>query len=158
MRDGNPLFIPETGGEATNCLRAFVDYNAIGFSPFGISGEGGGGPRQNDGLAQTYNVLQYIAPDVLACQAKGTIVRLPAGQTQQEVKLGNYTLTVNYLGGAIGGGGGGGRGGRGGAVQRRRPRNRLPVNRRRPPCRRTCSPGRWCSCRGPTSMSSSARA
>ncbi len=101
-RDGNPLFIPETSASGLNCLRAFVDYNAIGFSPFGISGEGR--PGQNDDLAQTYNVLQYIAPEVLECQAKGTIAGLPPGQTQREVKLGNYTLTVSYAsGGSING-------------------------------------------------------
>jgi hypothetical protein len=142
MRNGNPLFIPETGANASNALLAFLKYNAICYSPFGI--EGGGGRRgapvagtdgtpPPDTLAQTYAILDYMAPVILDNQGKGTIVMLqPMEDTNappQSLKLGDYTLAIRYdAGGSVGaagdrgggrrGGGGGGfaRGGGGGGI------------------------------------------
>lgn len=118
-RDGNPLFIPETSGDPANALKAFTKYNAIGFSPFGIDGRGfGGGGTANDPLSQTYNILAFVAPELLECQTKGTFAYLPPATAespavQQDVKLGNFTLTVRYSTIAGGGGGGAARGARG---------------------------------------------
>jgi hypothetical protein len=79
IRNGNPLFIPETGANASNALVAFLKYNTIGFSPFGIEGRGGA-PGTNapaaDALAQTYAILDYLAPVILENQGRGTIVML----------------------------------------------------------------------------------
>jgi hypothetical protein len=142
-----------TGGQAPeNALIALIKYNGIGFSPFGIErerpgggrgGRGGfgGGPAANatvagtneapaapaapppDAFAQTYAILQYLAPEILDNQGKGTIAFLNAAADTnappQEIKMGDYTLNITYgasaTGGGRGGRGGGGRGGRGGA-------------------------------------------
>jgi len=130
-RNGNPLFIPEantSGGAAGNALICLFNYNGIGFSPFGIEGFGGfgrggrgmqsatNGPPPPDSLAQTYAILNYLAPVILDNQGKGTIAFLPSADDTnappQELKLGDYTLNIRYgAGGGFGGRGGGRRGG-----------------------------------------------
>ena len=119
IRNGNPLFIPETSADAQNALIAFLQYNTIGFSPFGIEGRSGApgtGAPSPDALAQTYAILDYLAPVILDNQGKGTIVMLqPMTDTNappQTLKLGDYTLQIGY-GAGVGGGGRGGRGGGG---------------------------------------------
>jgi hypothetical protein len=138
-RNGNPLFVPEasTGGQApANSLICLIKYNGIGFSPFGIERSGGFGGRGGrggrggqlestnsvptapppDALAQTYALLQYLAPAILDNQGKGTIAFLnetaDTNAPAQELKLGDYALNIKY--GVSAGGGRGGRGGRGG--------------------------------------------
>ena len=124
-RNGNPLFIPEanTGGSAlANALIALIKYNGIGYSRFAIErerpgGRGGFGGRPPqaqgtnnapaaptapppDAFAQTYGLLQYLAPTILANQGKGTMVFLnEASGTNaepQQLKLGDYTLNIKY--------------------------------------------------------------
>jgi beta-galactosidase GanA len=118
-RNGNPLFIPEanTGGAASNVLTALLKFNGIGFSPFGIDGFGRRRSQETnsvpppDSLAQTYAILDSLAPVILDNQGRGTIAFLqPTDDTNapsQELKLGDYTLSV----GPDTGGGFGGRGG-----------------------------------------------
>ena len=119
IRNGNPLFIPETSANAQNALIAFLQYDTIGFSPFGIEGRGGApgtGAPSPDALAQTYAILDYMAPVILDNQGRGTIVMLqPMNDTNappQTLKLGDYTMQIGY-GAGVGGGGRGGRGGDG---------------------------------------------
>jgi hypothetical protein len=140
-RNGNPLFIPEanTGGQAPgNALTCLIKYNGIGFSPFAIErerlggrgGRGGRGGGQGamaqstndapaaptapppDAFAQTYAILQYLAPVILDNQGKGTIAFLndtnDTNAEPQEIKMGDYTLMIKY---GISAGGSGGRGG-----------------------------------------------
>ena len=137
-RNGNPLFIPEanTGGQApANAITCLIKYNGIGFSPFGIErdraggrggfgGRGGQVPSTNDvptapppdAFAQTYALLQYLAPVILENQGRGTIAFLKdttdTNAPVQEVKLGDYILNIKY--GANTDSGRGGRGGFGG--------------------------------------------
>ena len=121
MRNGNPLFIPETSANPSNALLAFLKYGTMGYSPFGIEGGGGGGrggAAGPDALAQTYAILDYMSPVILANQGKGTIVMLQpdTNTAPQTVKLGDYTLDIkNGAGGVVGGPGGGGGAARGGA-------------------------------------------
>ena len=114
-RNGNPLFIPEanTGGEAaTHALTALLKFNGIGFSPFGIDGFGGfRRPSQDtnstpsvpppDSLAQTYAILDYLAPAILDNQGKQTITFFqPTDDTNappQKLKLGDYSVSVSPL-------------------------------------------------------------
>jgi hypothetical protein len=137
-RNGNPLFIPEASSSPANALLAYLKYNAICYSPFGIEGRSGGGRRAaaagdaiaapaQDPLAATYAILDYLAPVILDNQGKGTIVMLqPANDVNpptQQLKLGNYTLNITFAAdsvgnGASGGGRRGGAGGRGGAGAR----------------------------------------
>jgi hypothetical protein len=95
-RNGNPLFIPETGTDAANVIMAVGKYNAIGFSPFGIDG---GRPIPPD-LAATYEMLNELAPIILAHQGNDTMtaVRMVQGDPPRQVRLGNYTLTFAYTG------------------------------------------------------------
>jgi hypothetical protein len=121
-RNGNPLFIPEanTGAQAgENALSALLKFNGIGFSPFGIDGFGFGRRSTDtnsvpppDFFAQTYAILDYLAPVILENQGKGTIAFLqPTDDTNaspQESKLGDYTLSVGpNTGGGFGGRSGG---------------------------------------------------
>ena len=140
-RNGNPLFIPEanTGGSAPgNAIIALIKYNGIGYSPFGIErdragGRGFGGRGRQaqgtndvpaaptapplDAFAQTYALLQYLSPVILANQGKGTMVFLKdttdPESAPEDLKLGDYTLNIKYGASANGGGGRGGRGGGG---------------------------------------------
>jgi hypothetical protein len=95
-RDGNPLFIPETSANAANVMSAFGKFNAIAFSPFGI--ERSVGPDTE--LAAAYRVISQLAPAIAAQQGKGTMtaVRLNRGDAPLNVKLGDYTLNLAYIG------------------------------------------------------------
>jgi hypothetical protein len=95
-RNGNPLFIPETGTDASNVIMAVGKYNAIGFSPFGVDG---GRPIPPE-LAATYEMLSQLSPMILAHQGSDTMtaVRMIQGDPPKQVKLGNYTLTFTYTG------------------------------------------------------------
>jgi len=125
-RNGNPLFIPEANGRGpapANALLAYLKFNAIGFSPFGIEGRGGNrgrmqganGPPAPDPLAQTYAILDYLAPVILDNQGKGAIALLqPMDDTNappQELTLGDYTLKIGPRGSGQGDGRRGGGGG-----------------------------------------------
>ena len=125
IRNGNPLFIPETSGQsAAECPHRFfeVQYHRL-FAVRDRRRLAAGGRGRNatngapppDALAQTYAILDYLAPVILDNQGKGTIAILePMNDTNappQEVKLGDYTLTIRY---------GAGFGGRGGGRRRRR--------------------------------------
>jgi hypothetical protein len=96
MRNGNPLFIPETSANAANVLSAFGKFNAIGFSPFFI--ERSAAPDTE--LAAAYGVVSQLAPVIAAQQGKETItaVRMNQGDAPLNVKLGDYTLNLTYVG------------------------------------------------------------
>ena len=92
-RSGNPLWIPETRGDAANAFYAIGNHAAMGISPFGIE-------RQADAatpLAQAYGLLAQAAPEILEAQAKGAIkaVSLNAQHSAETVKLGNYTFAFS---------------------------------------------------------------
>jgi hypothetical protein len=132
-RNGNPLFIPETRGDAANAFYAIGQLNAQMFSPFGIERQvNADGP-----LAAAYGVLHQLTPLIMEHQTNGTMkaVMMTPGTGSQKVQLGNYVFDLAMgrgwgaappppaapAGGggrsvagvpqAAGGGGGGGRGG-----------------------------------------------
>jgi len=94
-RNGNPLFIPETGTNATNVLSAFGKFNAIGISPFFIERL-----DPDTELSAAYGLVSQLAPAISAQQGKETItaVRMNQGDAPLDLKLGNYTLTLTYVG------------------------------------------------------------
>ena len=96
IRNGNPLFIPETSTNPANAIVAVGRFNTIGFSPFGIDGNRPIPPE----LAATYSLLNQMSPMILAHQGMDSItaVRLNQGDPPKHVKLGNYTLTLIYTG------------------------------------------------------------
>jgi hypothetical protein len=92
-RSGNPLWIPETRGDAANAFYAIGNHAAMGISPFGIE-------RQADAstpLAEAYGLLAQAAPEILEAQAKGNIkaVSLNAQHPTETVKLGNYSFAFS---------------------------------------------------------------
>ena len=95
-RNGNALFIPETGTVASNVIMSVGKYNAIGFSPFGIDG---GRPISPE-LAATYQMLSQLSPMILVHQGSDTMtaVRMIQGDPPKQIKLGNYTLAFTYTG------------------------------------------------------------
>jgi len=97
-RSGNPLFIPETGGGREGALRAlyaFGRHNAMGFSPFGIDGS----RAPDSDLISGYDLLNQLAPLILAHQGKGTMsaVLLNQNNPSQKIQVGNYTLAAAAL-------------------------------------------------------------
>lgn len=95
-RNGNPLFIPETGANGANAIMAFGKFNAIGFSPFFI--ERGVGPDTE--LAAAYRVIGQMAPAIAAQQGTSnlTAVRMKQGDAPVKVTLGDYTLGLTFVG------------------------------------------------------------
>jgi hypothetical protein len=112
-RSGNPLFIPESRGDAAGAANVFYavgQHNAIGYSVFGLDlttrlfGAGPGASvtpqasREIESLPlpKSYALLSQMAPLILEHQAKGTIAAawLSKENTDQKIQLGNYTLDV----------------------------------------------------------------
>ena len=95
-RNGNPLFIPETGANAGNVLTAFGKYGAIGYSPFAIERS----VSADSDLAAVYHLVAQMSPLIAAHQGKDSIttVRMNQGDAPKRVALGNYTLELTYTG------------------------------------------------------------
>ena len=108
-QNGNPLFVPESRGDAMGVANAFYaigQHDGIGYSPFGIDNMGrlapaGAGPGavppdpQNTPLARGYAILGQLAPLILQHQGMGTIGAVAINaQQKQSLSIGNYTLTV----------------------------------------------------------------
>jgi len=118
-QNGNPLFVPESRGDANGVANAFYaigQHDAIGYSPFGIdnvarlltpssspaaSAQAPTPPVdiQNLPLTKGYEVLGQLAPLILKHQGTGSIgaVVLNPGQLNQSVTVGNYTVTVSRV-------------------------------------------------------------
>jgi beta-galactosidase GanA len=103
VRSGNPLFIPEAalGGQASvNAIYAFAARDAIGFSPFSIEGA----TPSATPLTRSYELLEQLAPLILANQGRGTMTGVmpriafdgTVNDSAQTVKLGDYALTVSF--------------------------------------------------------------
>jgi len=92
-RSGNPLWIPETRGDAANAFYAIGNHAAMGISPFGIERQADAGTP----LAEAYGLLAQAAPQILEAQASGTIkaVTLNAEHATETVQLGNYSLAFS---------------------------------------------------------------
>jgi len=109
-RAGNPLLIPETRGGAQGAakvLHAVGQYNAIGFSPFGIDGSlfrPESVSPENDPLSQCYAALAQLMPLITEHQGKGTMAGVSQGvaddgalaENQTQLKLGDYTLNITF--------------------------------------------------------------
>ena len=96
-QSGNPLFIPESRGDAggaAHALWAFGKHDAIGFSPFGIDRSAG----PDTALSRVYDVISQVAPLVLDHQGKGTMtaILLDKAEASQTVRLGNYNLEGRF--------------------------------------------------------------
>ena len=96
-QSGNPLFIPESRGDArgvAHAMSAVAKYDAIGYSPFGIDRL-----VSPDGeLGKGYQVLSQVAPLILERQGLGkmTAVLVDKDAPRSKVRLGDYMIEARY--------------------------------------------------------------
>jgi len=97
---GNGLFIPEalrSVDASVNGLYAIANYNAMGFSPFGIESVSESATKY---LADSFGLVAQLTPLILEHQGRGTMAGLlPEGPEQrqpQQVLLGGYTMHVTF--------------------------------------------------------------
>jgi beta-galactosidase GanA len=106
-RPDNPLFIPEANqaGRAESpaeAMLAFGRYDAFGFSPFSIENARG---RGAEALGQAYDVLEQIAPLILAARGTGRMTGFrpkvnyegAVDDAPQTATLGAYRVTASFL-------------------------------------------------------------
>ncbi len=92
----NPLFIPETRGDAASAARvffAFGEYNTLCYAPFGIDG-GDAGANVNDisDIKDSYSVLKQLTPLILENGAnRGLLV--DDNNRIDSVTLGGFKIT-----------------------------------------------------------------
>jgi hypothetical protein len=103
-QSGNPLYIPETRAGDTgvaNALIAFCNFNAIGFSPFGIEGRISSG--ETDPLTSLYNILGQLSPLILNKEAKKQMIAASVDSltTRTTVELGNYQVELSLRNNAL---------------------------------------------------------
>ncbi|HLN56289.1 MAG TPA: DUF5597 domain-containing protein [Bacteroidales bacterium] len=96
---GNPLFIPETTGDAASASRAFYSYgrfSAMCYAPFGIDGNGLFGADVNNAsdIKNSYGILRQIAPLILRYQGTENIAGLLADENSRvdSVTIGGYRI------------------------------------------------------------------
>jgi hypothetical protein len=119
-RADNPLFVPEARGGpagAVNALYAFGTLRAIGFSPFGIDGNGasglagdasiglGVGDDPNGAIGNTYAQLARLASLILQKQAEGgieTVIMEGEAQRTARGRIGDYIVNMSRASGPDG--------------------------------------------------------
>jgi hypothetical protein len=116
-RTDNPLFVPEARGGmvgAANALYSFGALNAIGFSPFGIDGEGvvlqgdasiglSAAGEGDPAMTALYGQLARIAPLILQKQAEGglsTVLMEGGAQRAGRGRIGDYIVNMTRAGGS----------------------------------------------------------
>ncbi|KTF69831.1 DUF5597 domain-containing protein [Sphingomonas sp. HT-1] len=118
-RRDNPLLVPEARGGAAGAANALFSYGtlkAIGFSPFGIDGQGVvlqgdasiGLSAAGDGdpaMAALYGQLAPLAPMILQKQADGqitTVIMEGGAQRAGRGRIGDYIVNMSRAGGPKG--------------------------------------------------------
>ncbi|MEH3105479.1 MAG: DUF5597 domain-containing protein [Sphingomonas phyllosphaerae] len=118
-RADNPLFVPEARGGAVgaaNALYSFGSLAAIGFSPFGIDGEGvvlqgdasiglSAAGEGDPAMTALYGQLASIAPLILEKQAQGaltTVLMEGGAQRAGRGRIGDYIVNMVRASGAKG--------------------------------------------------------
>lgn len=97
VRQGNPLFIPETFSNPANAFYAYGALDCIGFSPFGIDGGRGATIETgNSPLVMCYNVLEQLSPMILKYNGTETMagVLLEENDNEAHIPMGNYVIDV----------------------------------------------------------------
>lgn len=110
-RPDNPLLVPEARGGAAGAANALYSYGslaAIGFSPFGIDGEGvvlqgdasiglQAAGEGDPAIAHLYGLLAPLAPRILDAQTKGaisTVILEGGAQRSGRGRIGDYVVDV----------------------------------------------------------------
>jgi hypothetical protein len=96
-QSGNPLFIPESRGDARGVAWAIATvgkYDGIGYSPFGIDRL----VNPEGELGKGYKVLSQVAPLILEGQGLGkvTAVLVDKETPRSKVRLGDYTIEARF--------------------------------------------------------------
>lgn len=96
---GNPLFIPETTGDASSAARAFFAfgrYNTICYAPFGIDGNGTVGADVNSTaeIKDAYGTLKQLTPYIIHYQGSENLGGLLVDDNSRidSVTLGGYKI------------------------------------------------------------------
>jgi len=95
-RDGNPLYMPETVGEAAGAANVFYalgEEAGFGFSPFAIESEA----DDKDPLGDSYKAIGAIAPLLLQHQSAGDVhgFVLDPGHSTVDFTINGFTLHVS---------------------------------------------------------------
>jgi hypothetical protein len=95
-RGGNPLYMPETRGEAAGAANVFYalgEEAGLGFSPFGIEDE----MDPKGPLAQSYGVIAKLSPLLLEHQGAGDVhgFVLDRGHSSVDFTMQGYTVHVS---------------------------------------------------------------
>ena len=118
-RRDNPLFVPEARGGAAGAANALYSYGAlgaIGFSPFGIDGEGvvlqgdasiglGAAGDGDPAMAALYGQLKPLTAMILQKQAEGkisTIIMEAGAQRAGRGRIGDYIVNMTRASGPKG--------------------------------------------------------
>ncbi|MBB3348632.1 DUF5597 domain-containing protein [Sphingomonas sp. BK069] len=118
-RPDNPLFVPEARGGpvgAANALYSFGTLGAVGFSPFGIDGEGvvlqgdasiglSAAGEGDPAMTALYGQLAPLAPMILQKQVEGgltTVLMEGGAQRAGRGRIGDYVVNMTRAGGAKG--------------------------------------------------------
>jgi hypothetical protein len=120
QRPDNPLFVPEARGRAigaANALYTFGALDGLGFSPFGIDGQGvmlagdvsvgigAGVDGEDPAIRSIYGQLKRLAPLILQKQAEGkieTVMMEGAGQRAGRGRIGDYVVNMTRASGPDG--------------------------------------------------------
>lgn len=118
-RPDNVVFVPEARGGAVGAANALYTFGAlrgIGFSPFGIDGQGavlagdvsvglGAGSGEDPAIAALYRQLAHLAPLILQKQADGGLATVLMEGTAQRAgrgRIGDYLVTMQRASGPDG--------------------------------------------------------
>ncbi|WP_445192204.1 GH35 family beta-galactosidase [Sphingomonas sp. Tas61C01] len=118
-RADNPLFVPEARGRAGGAANALYTIGAmkgLGFSPFGVDGQGvvlagdvsvglDAGAAGDVAMTAIYGQLARLAPLVLQKQAEGkieTVIMEGSAQRAGRVRIGDYIATITRANGSSG--------------------------------------------------------
>lgn len=97
-RPDNPIFIPEARFDAGNLFVALGEYNAIGFSPFGV--EDG---ADDDNLFKAYALIKPMIRPIAKAQAEGRVRGFSlSGGSAIELSLDEYAIKVSPPPGTLG--------------------------------------------------------
>lgn len=97
-RADNPVFIPEARMDVGNLFIALGQYQALGFSPYGVDGE-----AESADLFSAYRLLRGMTAQITAAQAQDRIrgFRIE-GDQPAKTTLGGYSITASRTQGVAG--------------------------------------------------------
>jgi len=93
VRQGNPLFFPESRPIPGNYVWAIGHYKALGVSPFGVDDL-----MQDDPIADLYDDLGRLAPVLLDAEQRNAVAAIPPQSTgETSVSLGGFEIRAKYV-------------------------------------------------------------